>query len=774
MFDQRTLYISTMGFTKLQYYVDTLRLLNSDDLSLNEKFQAFSDCFGEEKMLQLLKKFAFEQSKDTTSISSLHNALQRDSNCLNFKSTCNQSTFTGRGLCIKSILCHILSMLDIKSYSKCCSVNRQWFHDSFDCPFGNVLDLSTLQQLSEIDDSKSNCRSHKSKNGSRDRGNRDMIGKYMRCLTKCKSVRSKEHFSKDIYSKLIDNWDSFEHLESIDINLSSIKKSLVKQLLVKIANKCDNIKVLKLEYGNDNGDEMDYGYHLSYSSERYRNLSVDEINQCFEYVNGDGFSKLEILELKHILPLVLISHSVGGNTNINRNTVYYRAGFGVALKEVRLDIDMEHVGILKTFLEYYCESGKIDDIKLNVFELIVATRKKRVIKDGNIDGELFICHDLKRLSRFISNVSKLKIHCPYIRKFQLLAYMCQETQFHPNLNDLDIRLEFVDNIQYKRKQMKMTKERKKDSGIVKSNSNVNVGLDEEEEDDLGYSDSDVFEDIDLSKFEIENVKILIDKDWYSEFDGNIERMGEMLHNAKFLDIKQVGCYDFILNEYRNYDESTLEVSKACCFGSILGDILCSYVNEIQNTLICARRSSDSKEKESKQQSMHMLPKLECICAEGSDEETGDISNTIEVLKHFISIDKMRRGGSGSDNDDKLETRILPLPLCIDFEIHMNKKMKFSELRDDVPKLISNLQYLVENCLVNIKIQFDFSAPEDILDEYKGQLLKSLNEMDSSKLNQQLKYYVLLENGQRNMEFKDHVLVLRNAKKAQFFNHQTSV
>ena len=157
--------------------------------------------------------------------------------------------------------------------------------------------------------------------------------------------------------------------------------SLCTKLLNNIGTKSDNIRKLKVE-------------HLKIVSDTTHHRRMFD-HACFKDCNG--FSKIEILKLT-------------GNPKLS-------FGFGLVLKEVILDMNEEHVKSFKKCLKCY-ENKEMK--LLNVFELIVRTQKPSVVTDGNIDGDIFDSKDLSRLTQFMLNVSKLKIHCPYINKFNLL------------------------------------------------------------------------------------------------------------------------------------------------------------------------------------------------------------------------------------------------------------------------------------------------------------------------------------------------------------------
>ena len=872
-----------MTFTTLQYYVDTLRLLNRDDVSLNDKFQAFSDALGEDQMLQILKNVAKSASRNKTTISSLHDTLEyqitgTEMHCLNFPCNTNKSTFTGRTLSIKSILCHILSMVDIKSYSKCCSVNRQWFHDSFDCSFGNVLDLQTLQDLTYK--LSRHIRGTDYPDEDYENAKDNMITKYLDRSTKCTTIRSTGYYDAEIYIELMDNWERFSNLESIDINITRMGSTLCQKLLNNISKKSENIRKLKIEH-------MKFAAYSSWSS-RYHGtvtrLTNDEIDACFN--NCHGFGKLEILKLTRIMPYVMIGNPKFG------------FGFGLVLKEVILDINEEHVQSFKKCLKYY----EKEEMKfLNVFELIVRTGKTRIVNGGSIDGHLFDSKDLSRLAQFIFNVSKLKIHCPYINKFRLLGLLYKKAQFKPNLSELDIRLELVDNLAETRLQMrqKRMKERIKndididgavddvdvdvadvadddlnqnddqdvqvhvhggddeDDNIYESNNSSNdrggnesdsdddrndsnnnnennnnndnndnnnsndnnnnndnkekekvensdgdndsfdemshrrgfYAFDDDDDDEYfddgmyhngnfsdnnnnhnnrnGYSsnnnigndsDSDdgsssssdafaqlifageekTFDDVNLSMIGLKNVNILIDKDWHLKHFGNIERIGEILHYAECIDIQIGDCAYYSCDDkdkYREYSDAVAKQTKYRPCHTILSNILHEYISV--NTGSCHGNDGDG---DGLRSNKLISSNAQCIRASvACTSKSGTPEQIIQLLNDFANIDEMRKHGvsinsNECENEKENEIKCIKrMPLFVDLNFYMNERMKFSQLCNDIPKIMKLLKHLIENCLVNIDIHLNHATPDDIFDCYKDELLQGLNKMKNSKV-----------------------------------------
>ena len=856
-----------MTFTTLQYYVDTLRLLNRDDISLNEKFQALSDCLGEDRMLQMLKNVAKSVSKDKTKISSLHDTFEdqmrkktgTEMHCLNFPRDANKSTFTGRTLSMKSILCHILSMVDVKSHSKCCCVNRQWFHDSFDCLVGNVLDLGAIQDLPKkvLD----HCRTHDENEDDYDDDFRNehkkMIRKYFDRFTKCKTIRSNGYPNLDIYYVLLENWESFSQLESIDIYMAGTDyflgvplfgHPLCSKLLNNIGSKSDNIRKLKLKH-----DAHEIWTHDGTSSKWVTCGEHASVNDC------NGFGKLEILQLTDIIPYVM-------NENPKFDFV-----FGLVLKEVILDINEKHVGIFKKCLKYY-ENAEMKF--LNVFELVVRTGKERVAKNngnGHMDSHLFDSKDLLRLAQFILNVSKLKIHCPFINKFKLLALLVQKAQFEPNLIELDIRLELVDNIPQTKVQMKekrMNARIKDDIGIngaVDDVDNVDVDVDDENEsdnsnnsdnssaddggsdnnsnsnkskinekgtntgsfkrvsidndademsalDNCGFYDDDgnnskknnidsdsggsssddsssdasssdavaqllfageetTFGDVDLSMVELKNVKILIDKDWYCFYLGSMERIGEILHFAECIDIQIGGDNDKNQSEYRKYCDSLVNEAKCRCWHTILSKILHQYISINTRCCNCDNNANDDDLTSKKL----ISSKVQCIRASVEcSQDSGSIEEIIQLLNDFAKIDEMRKHEINNQVNNENENAN-EMVLFVDLNFYIKKRMKFSQLCNDVPKMMKLLKHLIENCLVNIDIHVNGDTPHDIFDCYKDEFLKGLNNMKNknSKLLSQIddnynfdcfKYYKIENDVTMTFDIDDSRLRLINATK----------
>ena len=515
---------------RFRKYIDSLHLMNDETISVGEKFRAFCQTQGDDVMLKFLKqrlKFNYNgYGTHNFSIIDFHRAMESvqlnpnkhditNSNTTILHQGDNRevfqkhSSFTYRGLRVKDILCCILSFLDIDSFATAIMVNRQWFHDSYDCTFGDTLD---------VDHSKINS-SH--------------LSQYLKRYYKCHTIIA----SASILESIIGHWENFTKLKHLDINFNFCEASTLLSMLACIASKSDDLEYLKMCQKAENR-------YNSYDSYDARGKITDEaIDKKFWDCE---FNNLQSLHLLRMMPILYI--------------------YSQNLQCLVIDIWDEQMNNFNTFLEeFYCNTQEDEmeneslqhrlNLGLKQLELCVSRKESRMQRrrsrpdnsdddEDKIDDELVIQGDL--LSNFaylLQNVEKLKIHCPFVNIFKLLETMSLKAEKYinnnhnnseknddiddiddtstgkndtndnitPKLEEIDIRLELTDNAEENRKPINGDNN---GDGVV----------------DLPALTKDPFKNLKNLK----KVTIYIDDDWNIENQNNISNLNSLLSNAEMV------------------------------------------------------------------------------------------------------------------------------------------------------------------------------------------------------------------------------------------------
>ena len=573
-------------------YIDSLHLMNDETISIDTKFTVFCQICGEDAMLEILKQqlkrnYRRYQDMNNFDVVNFHDTLRpaktnqiTSANKSNLEMSQKQSSFTYRGLRVKEILCGILSYLDIGSFVTAIMVNRQWFHDSFDCTF----DTLNLNDCTTID---SRYLSH-----------------YLKRYYKCTSIIASKFIYDSVLKLIMKHWTNFAQLKSIWINFNSVESSTALRMFHYIAAKSDDIEYLR----------------ISKKSKEYSKIKDEDIDEQF---NQCQFNNLTKLHLHRMMPILYI--------------------YSQKLQYLNLDIWDTQMENFKVFLEqFYLNTHNGEDkyeslqhrlqLGLKQFELCVSrkgrSRRRRshtmdTSGDEQVDTDNELVMQANLLSNFaylLQNVEKLKIHCPFVNIFKLLSLVSQKADKYinssisdnnddsitksnnnlaPKLEELDIRLESIDNtIQ-------------RNEPIIDNDSGT-------ESIDTAALVKNPFKNLE----NLTKVTMRIDDDWDIENKDNIGNINNLLLNVKMINF--IGKERSYKNSYRYHYNKRILLQIVCHL------LQCNLQYSSTNCLQCIKVQPESRCSLDEKISLSILMNLLTIFKQLIDKRVNPIPMYFEI------------------------------------------------------------------------------------------------------------------------------------------------